>query len=221
MANSNLESYLISCLKDFFQTNLQSIYLEGSYGAGDEIPGYSDVDVLIFTNVPVQDYPIMDFENLDIQVVDRLPSYEFSPINAIKFKYRTKLIYGEDKRSNIPDLTDLLHHDFGSELQQELIHATKPDSPGYILRRKPRKWGNYIINMADLLAIAGGKVVHKHELPQVIRELYPDFTSVDTIEFALSLRKPEFSSITDTQVVLQLNESLTKFLAEFEIITST
>lgn len=212
-----MEKEIIGRVRQYFGDNLVSLLVEGGYAAYDYMEGYSDYDLLILVKEDrqVQKFDLDDLSkkySVDIQcdvklyedLINRIKNNNkarryIDNLELVKIKNVDRFLAGKDVRKLIPKTRALIARDVGFELRSAYLYATNPDQRWNIFIREPRKWCNYIINMADGLLLSKGIVVKKDKIPEKLERYFPAFKGIKYVRKALRLRR--------TKKVLALNKN--------------
>jgi predicted nucleotidyltransferase len=230
------ERELSTELHNYYGEELISIIVEGSYGSGDFVKGYSDYDCLVFlkgfskgeldpncrnkikTEFQLRYLPWDYF----IEAVEgiRLKRH-LGPLELIKMKYHSRIIYGKDILTLIPDKSLILsryNSILGEYLRAAYYHATNIKLGWNIFKKPPKKWVNYIINMSYLLLIAKGTIVNKKDIVTFLQKEYSDFECSTIVANAIMLRQTkQVLNLTPVEA-RKLKQHLRIFLDNYWVI---
>ena len=232
---AEFEHKIINLVRAAMGTTLKSIMVEGSYGTYDHIPGYSDYDLAIITNdkhegrIPGMK-ELGKSARVDLQwvfcsyqdILNRIDNNCFatrfvSNMRLILFKESCRIIDGKDFTKCIPEVSVMTQRDLGEELRAQYLYATNPRKAWNIFLREPRKWCNYIINMANSLLLSKGVIVRKSEIADQLKVHFPGFNDIDSVLYAVELRRTQEVLSLSTEQTADLNCRLESFLEAYRI----
>lgn len=233
---SSMEEELVRRVKKVLGKNLITLLVEGSYAGYDFVPDYSDFDLLALVKDVKQakDINFTDLEKkygLEIQCavksysdfLNRIKNNKqatrfISNLLLIKYKKQARLLSGRNVIKLIPPLSQLIQRDLKTELRSNYLYAVNPDKRWNIFGREPRKWCNYIINMANDLLLSKGIVAKKDQIPGLLLEFWSGFKGLKYVRHALLLRKTKnILSLTKSEQE-QFKNELRNFLVEYKKI---
>lgn len=229
----DIERDVVEEIKKYFSSNLVSIFVEGSFANDDYIKGYSDYDVLVIIK---KDDESKGFNldklskkyRIEIQAdvklykdfLNRIKNNNLATrfvgnLTLLELKNKNRLIFGKDLCKNIPSKNKLIKRDLTTELRDLFLFATNPDKRWNIFIREPRKWCNYIINMANALLLSSGVFVNKTKLLDSIKKYHPKFKGVRELERAIKLRETGKILTLSFKEARLLKKDLERFLESF------
>jgi len=203
----DIERDVVEEIEKNFSSNLVSIFVEGSFANYDYIKGYSDYDVLVIIKKEDRSKSLnldklSQKYGIEIQAdvklykdfLNRIKNNNLTTrfvgnLTLLELKNKNRLIFGKDLRKIIPNKSKLIKRDLTVELRDLFLFATNPDKRWNIFIRKPRKWCNYIINMANALLLSNGVFVKKTKLLDNVKKYHPKFKGVRELEMAIKLRE--------------------------------
>lgn len=232
-----MEEEIIQHIRDFFDKDLISLFVEGSYATHDFVEEYSDYDLLAlvrdykkFPNIDLSDLSKKYSVNIQCDIrplqdlINRIKNNNkatrfINNLRLIKIKKQSRLLAGKNIKNLVPNVKEIVKRDLYCELRADYYHATNSNPAWNIYRREPRHWVNYIINMGNNLLLSKGIVVKKSKIPEILIRYCHDFKGTSFVKKALILRKTKRVLNLNKTEKNQLRKELTLFLEEYKSYT--